>query len=51
LIVHEANGKMTMLSGDAILYNRPDVSHGVLVAAGRDRHASIVSQFRKRPLP
>ena len=51
LIVHEADGKMTTLSGDAILYNRPDVSHGVLVAAGRDRHASIVSQFRKRPLP
>ena len=51
LIVQEANGKMTALSGDAILYNRPEVSHGVLVAAGRDRHASIVSQFRKRPLP
>jgi myo-inositol-1(or 4)-monophosphatase len=51
LIVQEANGKMTALSGDAILYNRPEVSHGVLVAAGRDRHASIVSHFRKRPLP
>ena len=51
LIVEEANGKMTALSGDAILYNRPEVSHGVLVAAGRDRHASIVSHFRKRPLP
>jgi myo-inositol-1(or 4)-monophosphatase len=51
LIVQEANGKMTALSGDAIFYNRPQVSHGVLVAAGRDRHASIVSQFRKRPLP
>jgi myo-inositol-1(or 4)-monophosphatase len=51
LIVQEANGKMTALSGDAIFYNRPEVSHGVLVAAGRDRHASIVSQFRKRPLP
>jgi len=51
LIVQEANGKMTALSGDAILYNRREVSHGVLVAAGRDRHASIVSYFRKRPLP
>jgi myo-inositol-1(or 4)-monophosphatase len=51
LIVQEANGRMTALSGDAILYNRREVAHGVLVAAGRDRHASIVSRFRSRPLP
>jgi myo-inositol-1(or 4)-monophosphatase len=51
LIVQEANGKMTELSGDAISYNRREVAHGVLVAAGRDRHARIVEHFRKRPLP
>ena len=51
LIVQEANGRMTTLSGDTILYNRREVAHGVLVAAGRDRHASIVSYFRKSPLP
>jgi myo-inositol-1(or 4)-monophosphatase len=51
LIVQEANGRMTALSGDTILYNRREVAHGVLVAAGRDRHASIVSHFRKSPLP
>jgi myo-inositol-1(or 4)-monophosphatase len=51
LIVQEANGRMTALSGEAILYNRREVAHGVLVAAGRDRHASIVSHFRSRPLP
>jgi myo-inositol-1(or 4)-monophosphatase len=51
LIVQEADGKMTALSGDAILYNRREVGHGVLVAAGRDRHASIVLHFRERPLP
>ena len=51
LIVQEANGNMTALSGDAILYNRREVTHGVLVAAGRDRHASIVTHFRDRPLP
>jgi myo-inositol-1(or 4)-monophosphatase len=51
LIVQEADGKMTTLSGDTILYNRREVAHGVLVAAGRDRHASIVSHFRSRPLP
>jgi len=51
LIVQEANGRMTALSGDTILYNRREVAHGVLVAAGRERHASIVSHFRSRPLP
>ena len=51
LIVQEANGRMTALSGDAILYNRREVAHGMLVAAGRDRHASIVSHFRSWPLP
>ena len=51
LIVQEANGSMTALSGDALLYNRREVTHGVLVAAGRDRHARIVEHFRNRPLP
>jgi myo-inositol-1(or 4)-monophosphatase len=51
LIVHEANGKMTKLSGEPISYNRREVTHGVLVAAGRDRHARIVEHFRNRPLP
>jgi myo-inositol-1(or 4)-monophosphatase len=51
LIVQEANGNMTSLSGDRIMYNRRDITHGVLVAAGRDRHARIVSHFRSRPLP
>lgn len=51
LIVQEANGSMTALSGDEILYNRREVTHGVLVAAGRDRHARIVEHFRNRPLP
>ena len=51
LIVQEANGRMTALSGDAIAYNRREVTHGVLVAAGRDRHAEIIEHFLKRPLP
>jgi myo-inositol-1(or 4)-monophosphatase len=48
LIVHEAGGRMTMLTGDPIVYNRPDATHGVLVAAGRDRHTRIVEHFRSR---
>ena len=51
LIVQEADGNMTALSGDPILYNRPDVTHGILVAAGRDRHADIVTHFRADPQP
>ena len=51
LIVQEANGNMTALTGDTISYNRREVTHGVLVAAGRDRHARIVEHFRNRPLP
>jgi myo-inositol-1(or 4)-monophosphatase len=50
LIVQEANGNMTTLTGDAILYNRRDVTHGMLVAAGRERHARIVEHFQSRPL-
>jgi myo-inositol-1(or 4)-monophosphatase len=50
LIVQEAGGNMTALSGDAISYNRREVTHGVLVAAGRDRHARIVEHFRTRSL-
>jgi myo-inositol-1(or 4)-monophosphatase len=51
LIVQEANGNMTALSGDTILYNRREVTHGVLVAAGRDRHARIIEHFRNRTSP
>ena len=51
LIVQEADGRMTALSGDTIEYNRREVTHGVLVAAGQDRHARIVEHFRNRPLP
>jgi myo-inositol-1(or 4)-monophosphatase len=49
LIVQEANGRMTALSGDAIEYNRREVAHGILVAAGHNRHARIIEHFRKRP--
>ena len=51
LIVQEADGRMTALSGDAIEYNRREVVHGVLVAAGDDRHARIVEHFRNHRLP
>jgi myo-inositol-1(or 4)-monophosphatase len=46
LLVHEAGGVMTGLDGKALIYNRPDPVHGVLVAAGRGRHAALVELVR-----
>jgi myo-inositol-1(or 4)-monophosphatase len=51
LIVHEANGRMTSLGGEPILYNRAEVTHDVLLAAGRLRHARILAHFHGPPLP
>jgi myo-inositol-1(or 4)-monophosphatase len=46
LLVHEAGGMMTALDGKALTYNRPDPIHGVLIAAGRERHAALVDLMR-----
>lgn len=50
LIVREADGRLTELVGNPISYNRRDVTHGTLVAAGRQRHEHIVARFRDQPL-
>jgi myo-inositol-1(or 4)-monophosphatase len=42
LLVHEAGGALTPLAGGTVAYNRPVPRHGMLVAAGRDRHAALV---------
>lgn len=49
LIVQEAGGRLTSLAGQPLVYNRPDVTHGELAAAGQDRHAVIVRRFSNRP--
>jgi myo-inositol-1(or 4)-monophosphatase len=46
LLVHEAGGVMTALDGGMLIYNRPDPVHGVLIAAGRERHAALVDLAR-----
>ena len=46
LLVHEAGGVMTALDGKPLIYNRPDPVHGILVAAGRDRHAALLELVR-----
>ena len=46
LLVHEAGGMLTSLDGRSLTYNRPDPIHGVLVAAGRERHAAVLNLVR-----
>jgi myo-inositol-1(or 4)-monophosphatase len=47
LLVHEAGGLLTDLDGMALVYNRPQPIHGVLIAAGRERHAALVGLVRE----
>ncbi len=42
LLVHEAGGALTPSSGEPLTYNRAVPRHGMLVAAGRDRHAALL---------
>jgi myo-inositol-1(or 4)-monophosphatase len=50
LLVHEAGGVLTPVGGGAVIYNRPVPRHGVLVAAGRRRHAMLIELFRDERL-
>ena len=45
LLVHEAGGALTSVTGGTVTYNRPVPRHGTLVAAGRDRHAALIEFF------
>ena len=42
LLLREAGGALTPLSGELLRYNRAVPRHGMLVAAGRERHAALV---------
>jgi myo-inositol-1(or 4)-monophosphatase len=48
LLVHEAGGLMTTLSGQGLTYNRPDPVHDALLAAGSARHAALLALIRDR---
>jgi myo-inositol-1(or 4)-monophosphatase len=50
LLVHEAGGALTPFGGGAVTYNRPVPRHGMLVAAGRDRHAALIDLIRDERL-
>jgi myo-inositol-1(or 4)-monophosphatase len=45
LLVHEAGGALTAIGGSAVIYNRPVPRHGMLIAAGKDRHAILIELF------
>jgi myo-inositol-1(or 4)-monophosphatase len=50
LLVHEAGGALTPFGGEPLVYNRPEPRHGMLVAAGRDRHAALLDLFKDQSL-
>jgi myo-inositol-1(or 4)-monophosphatase len=47
LLLREAGGLLTALRGDALVYNRVQVTHEVLLAAGRERHAALVAHLAR----
>jgi myo-inositol-1(or 4)-monophosphatase len=50
LLVHEAGGALTSFGGATVTYNGPVPRHGMLVAAGRDRHAALMELIRDERL-
>jgi myo-inositol-1(or 4)-monophosphatase len=48
LLVHEAGGALTTLTGRVLTYNRSELVHGALIAAGRERHAALIGLVRDR---
>jgi myo-inositol-1(or 4)-monophosphatase len=49
LLVHEAGGALTTLAGQPPVYNRAELVHGPLVAAGRARHGTLLGLHVDRP--
>jgi myo-inositol-1(or 4)-monophosphatase len=47
LLVHEAGGKVTTISGMPLTYNLPRPIHGALLAAGLERHATMLKLLRQ----
>lgn len=48
LLVHEAGGAMTDLTGRPLRYNQPLTAHKALIAAGPARHATVIDLMRDR---
>jgi myo-inositol-1(or 4)-monophosphatase len=50
LLVHEAGGMLTGLDGKPLIYTRPEPVHGMLIAAGRERHPALAELVRAQTL-
>lgn len=48
LLVHEADGVLTDIDGQAPVYNRSNPVHAALIAAGAARHAAMLALLRDR---
>ena len=48
LLVHEAGGAMTDLTGRPLRYNQPLTAHNALIAAGSARHDTLIELMRDR---
>jgi myo-inositol-1(or 4)-monophosphatase len=46
LLVHEAGGALTGVSGELLVYNLHNPVHGALIAAGRARHQALIGLAR-----
>jgi myo-inositol-1(or 4)-monophosphatase len=49
LLVHEAGGALTPFDGEPLRFNCPVPRHGMLVAAGRERHAALLELLKRVP--
>jgi myo-inositol-1(or 4)-monophosphatase len=46
LLVHEAGAVLTTFDGHKLIYNRSEIRHGELVAAGRELHAPLLAALK-----
>jgi len=49
LLVHEAGGALTAITGETLTYNSSELVHGALLAAGQERHTALISMVRDHP--
>jgi myo-inositol-1(or 4)-monophosphatase len=46
LLVHEAGAVLTTFDGHKLIYNRPEIRHGELVATGQELHAPLLAALK-----
>lgn len=48
LLIHEAGGVLTDITGRGLRYNQPDTTHGALLASSTERHGPLIELVRGR---